>query len=108
MTAVTAATAAALATTPTAARLHPSGRPTTPAYCRRGPQAARPAARPRRADPLLGRLRRDRVLDLLRARDHRAACPRAHAGRPARRRRALLPRLALVCGGHRRDPGDGR
>ena len=37
----------------------------------RGPEAARPRARPRRARALLGRVRRDRLLDLLRARDRR-------------------------------------
>ena len=44
-----------------------------------GPQAPGPAARARRALALLGRLRRDRLVDLLRARDRRAA--RASASR---------------------------
>ena len=46
---------------------------------RRWPASSRPAPRARRALALLGRLRRDRLVDLLRARDHRPA--RASASR---------------------------
>ena len=57
---------------------------------------------------LLGRLRRDRLLDLLRARRRRAARARPHAVGAARRRRALPARRALVRRGHGGDPGDRR
>ena len=73
-----------------------------------GPQAPRPAARARRRLALLGRLRRDRVVDLLRARDHRAPRRRLHAVRAPRRRRALPHRRALVRGGDLRAPRDRR
>ena len=61
-----------------------------------GAQAPRPAPRARRALALLGRLRRDRLLDLLRARDHRAARRRLHAARAARRRACSSCRRALL------------
>ena len=46
-------------------------------------EAPRLPARARRAGALLGRLRRDRLVDLLRARDRRRLRARAHAARPA-------------------------
>ena len=58
-----------------------------PGVARRGAEDSRAPAGPRRARALLGRLRRDRLLDLLRARDHRPARARPHArGARARRR----------------------
>ena len=73
----------------------------------RGAQAPQAPARPRRAGALLRRLRRDRLLDLLRARDRRALRARADAGRAARRGRRLPPRRALLRRGHGGDPRDG-
>ena len=73
-----------------------------------GPEAPRLPARARRADALLDRLRRDRVLDLLRARHRCRACSRPDARRAARRRHLLPDRLAVVRGGNGGDPGDRR
>ncbi len=74
----------------------------------RGAEDPRAPAGPRCAGPLLGRLRRDRLVDLRRPRDHRAARARPHP-RGARARRSALPgRRPLLCRGHDRDPGDGR
>ena len=56
----------------------------------RGQEAPRPRARARRTGAVLGRVRRDRLVDLRRARDRGREGARADAGRP-RRRRAALP-----------------
>ena len=63
---------------------------------------------PRRADAVLGRVRRDRVVDLLRARHHRRPRARADARGAAADGAALPRRRAVVRRGHHRDPGDGR
>src|SRR5205807_2698886 len=74
--------------------------------CRRGAKAPTFAARSRRACAVLDRLRRDRLLDLLRARDHCLPRARLYTGCPAAHGRALPARLALLCGRHGRDPRD--
>ena len=72
------------------------------------PAASRDSSAASRGVARLGRVRRGRLLDLLRARDRRALRARADAVGAARRRRDLHARLALVRRGHGRDPGDGR
>src|SRR5262249_58985878 len=70
----------------------------------RGAQAAPPATGPRRPGAVLDRLRGDRLVDLLRAGDHRAAGARLRPGPAVRDRPPVLARLALLRRGHRSDP----
>ena len=70
-----------------------------------GTQAAPASAGSRRSRALLDRVRGDRLVDLLRARNHHAARARLHAARAARDRPALPDRLAVL---RRRHSGNSR
>ncbi len=72
----------------------------------RGAEDFRAPARSRRARAVLGRLRRGRLLDLHRARDHRPARAGPHARGARPRRRPLPRRLALLRRGHDGDSRD--
>ena len=73
-----------------------------------GTQATSASAGSRRSRALLDRVRGDRLVDLLRARNHHAARARLHAARATCDRPALPDRLALLRRGHSGDSRDRR